>query len=52
MTKQKISLRGFQEALEGVRTIADPDRSAELMRYKILEALTYRGMLLTGPLPG
>jgi predicted ATPase with chaperone activity len=52
MTKQKLSARGFHKVLRVAQTIADLERSETLQRHHVLEALSYRGVLLSGPLPG
>ena len=52
MTKQKLSARGFHNVLRVAQTIADLERSETLQRHHVLEALSYRGVLLSGPLPG
>ena len=52
MTKQKLSARGFHKVLRLAQTIADLERSETLQRHHVLEALSYRGVLLSGPLPG
>ena len=52
MTKQKLSARGFHKVLRVAQTIADLERGETLQRHHVLEALSYRGVLLSGPLPG
>jgi magnesium chelatase family protein len=51
MTKQKLSARGFHKVIRVAQTIADLERSENLQRHHILEALSYRAVL-SGPLPG
>ena len=52
MTKHKLSARSFHKVLRVAQTIADLERSETLQRHHVLEALSYRGVLLSGPLPG